>query len=190
MLFDNILKKSSPVLFRPPFGNLHQSSPCKWFTCKENIACTTPSVFIIVSGRLTWRTGERTSGLGYKLFRRFIHADNGISWIPRTLVDIKNPLHVGNKITILLWGYYPRLLSPWFEFVFLRPSELPRAILHRYTEVQRLYQPIIGATIANNRSEVHCNLMQSIVLQNHHLFSFHRYARVSSLSGIPAAHLQ
>jgi hypothetical protein len=67
IVISNDLEKSSPILPGSSLSNLYYSFPGKGFTGKEDVAGTTPTVFIVVSGRLSWQTGDGRSRLANKL---------------------------------------------------------------------------------------------------------------------------
>jgi len=63
----NDLEKLSPILPGSSLSNLHYSFSGKGLTGKEDVAGTTPTVFVVVSGRLSWQTGDGRSRLANKL---------------------------------------------------------------------------------------------------------------------------
>ena len=67
IVISNDLEKLSPILPGSSLSNLHYSFSGKGLTGKEDVAGTTPAVFVVVSGRLSWQTGDGRSRLANKL---------------------------------------------------------------------------------------------------------------------------
>ena len=62
---------------------------------------------------------ELVPHLGMQLDRLFVHADDGVCRIKRSLVDLQHVFHRGDKVPVFGGGNNPLLFGMWLERVFL-----------------------------------------------------------------------
>jgi hypothetical protein len=69
---------------------------------------------------LARRRGDGGASFTDQLARGFVHAENREVLVIRTLIDIQNPFHGSDEVSILLRWNHPPFLFPGFEFVFFK----------------------------------------------------------------------
>src|SRR5580704_11694065 len=85
----------------------------------EQIGHTIAFVFVIMTRRLSWFGGDRRVRLDDKLLRGFVEAYQGPLGIARSVIDLQNIFHVGDKGRAGVGGNHPLLPQMRFEAVFL-----------------------------------------------------------------------
>src|SRR5580658_4777726 len=85
----------------------------------EQIGHTIAFVFVIMTRRLSWFGGDRRVRLDDKLLRGFVEAYQGTLGIARSVIDLQNIFHVGDKGRAGVGRNHPLLPQMRFETVFL-----------------------------------------------------------------------
>ena len=102
----------------PPMNSTPIGGPIGANTFRDIAEAQTPMV-VNIRTESRQRTQELTDFFGGdELFRRFIHADNGKTWVIGPRIDIQDVLHSPHKFRVMFLGQTPRLCQPRFHDVF------------------------------------------------------------------------
>ena len=103
-------------------GLRHNRFPpaCQRFRNHEDICNTAADIYGIYFFRLARFTGD--TGFLYKLFVRFIYADDRPERVIRALVYLQHVLHLRYEFRVCFRNA-PFLHKPWFDFVFFITSQ-------------------------------------------------------------------
>ena len=154
----NRLEESSPILSGSSLSNLYHPSPGKRFTCEEDAACAAAAIFIIVSGRLSWWTGDRYSAFADgAVFGDSSMQTTGYRGSRGRLYMSRTRSIWATKSPSLLRRDHPRQVLPGFEFVFLKLTDALMGDGIDILEFNRSVKPVTAATIANTPQEAHCS---------------------------------
>ena len=91
-----------PIAFGLSFPNAHSSPTIERFCKQEGIGSPITLIFVVISCWIVRRHWKRCLDLAKELKRFFVHADHRHLGVVRTLIEVDNILHPGNKLSVLL----------------------------------------------------------------------------------------
>jgi hypothetical protein len=133
-------------------GSVRKTSTGDGLDDAEDVRCPLADVFIVRPCRLTWFHRQRRARGIQQLDGPFVDADDRLSRVVRTRVDLQHVLHPSDERLIDLGNaphFFPAKAS---SHAWRGPSELSRDLSYRRCVFDWFPEPAIAASIAIGRS--------------------------------------
>ncbi len=124
VLFEKMLHLMRPILLGSRFSYCYPAPLSQRLGEDEPTGDPVSPVLIVLPFRTTGLRRDRFPHLGMQLDRLFVHADDRVYGIIRSLVDLQHVFHRGDEVPVFGGGNNPLLFGMWLERVFLASARV------------------------------------------------------------------